>query len=818
MHATNAMTHKRNEDLHECGCLSPCDEAPRERLNYHTGQFLAERDFRLEQDYHIGKHRQHNRRLHGYGVVCGLKVVPNDKCPDRVIIEPGLAIDCCGREVNVLEPVHVNLAERLVKLPDQPELDVEGTFLGVSICYRECVGELTPPLYSECGCGGDDALKPTRVFERFDVNVERFDFKHLPPWFKAPTPAGLRLNWSSTINMTRAIAAAVSPTGDRIFVAANSAAPAIHVFSTANGSMTGTIALDAGLGPALALDIAMNPDGRRLHALVLKPGTAPAPAAAFLRTFDIADLANVTATEVKIGDLPSTPGFESLPRVVAASSDLVYVIVPQLPTQQVSLFRLSNPTPVAISGLPAGQTPTSIGASADGRWIVIGSSAATGGAVSFVDTAVDAAKVEFDRPVNLKPIVLAVGNQATKLVLAEMQSGTVVPGAVDLATKQLTLAAAIPAAPSGERTIAVALSGNDKIAYVLTSDASNHGFLRAIDLAGDQPQVSSPHPTTSMPLDLVIGAGHVYVVGSGLRAETSGGVAVFDAEAADCKEILWRDLDGCPECDIECVPLAIIGPYRPGDTITTKQINNRVRPLLPSTNTLRDLIACCCGGHDEPAPPPPPPAPVAVTTRRLVALSWPQNQSAGLLNIAGIPQWLSDQGDLGIVVGFDGRIRYEYSPSATGSPLVKAPDASHVFQVMVRHEWLEKQSPWPQPSTASTHVTPAFRLIMRFPLAPVDLEFANVLPVTWTANAQGLITTATYDAASPTGLAYIFHRSLVGVVKGRELWVRLHGDFIHDTDGRPVDVDFARFSRIHPSDDSLQPPRYGGVFESWFRL
>ena len=84
------------------GVCVECDIPQLARNNYFTGKLLVERDFTDEQRYLLGKLRRHNQRLHGWGAVCGLKVKPHPTCPDRfVIIEPGTAIDCCGREILV---------------------------------------------------------------------------------------------------------------------------------------------------------------------------------------------------------------------------------------------------------------------------------------------------------------------------------------------------------------------------------------------------------------------------------------------------------------------------------------------------------------------------------------------------------------------------------------------------------------------------------------------------------------------------------------------------------------------------------------------
>lgn len=54
-----------------------CFEFPElRRLNYFFGQMLGVQDFQTEQNFFREKLKLHNRCLHGYGVVCGLKVEP----------------------------------------------------------------------------------------------------------------------------------------------------------------------------------------------------------------------------------------------------------------------------------------------------------------------------------------------------------------------------------------------------------------------------------------------------------------------------------------------------------------------------------------------------------------------------------------------------------------------------------------------------------------------------------------------------------------------------------------------------------------------
>ena len=68
-----------------------------ERNRYFTGKYMTARDFRDEQSYFLSHHRWHQWTLHGWGIVWGLQVtLIDDSC---LRIEPGMAIDCHGREL-----------------------------------------------------------------------------------------------------------------------------------------------------------------------------------------------------------------------------------------------------------------------------------------------------------------------------------------------------------------------------------------------------------------------------------------------------------------------------------------------------------------------------------------------------------------------------------------------------------------------------------------------------------------------------------------------------------------------------------------------
>jgi hypothetical protein len=98
-------------------CKPPaCDIPPFCRNNYFTGKLLTERDLTAEQRYLTDKLRLHHLALHGWGVICGLKVRSHPHCPElKVVVEPGLAIDPCGRFIRVLKPMDVDLPKPIPK-------------------------------------------------------------------------------------------------------------------------------------------------------------------------------------------------------------------------------------------------------------------------------------------------------------------------------------------------------------------------------------------------------------------------------------------------------------------------------------------------------------------------------------------------------------------------------------------------------------------------------------------------------------------------------------------------------------------------------
>jgi hypothetical protein len=81
-------------------------ESSLERPRCFSGRLLTAEDLALEQQYFREKLKRHNRSLHGFGIVSGLKVNVNS---GQIIVNPGLALDCEGNEIVIGEVQSIQL-------------------------------------------------------------------------------------------------------------------------------------------------------------------------------------------------------------------------------------------------------------------------------------------------------------------------------------------------------------------------------------------------------------------------------------------------------------------------------------------------------------------------------------------------------------------------------------------------------------------------------------------------------------------------------------------------------------------------------------
>lgn len=143
-----------------------------ERVRYFARQLINADDMLAEQQYFRQKLRRHNRFLHGWGVVCGMRVsaAPDTekKTPWRVKIEPGYALGPYGDEIYLAEPYCFDLATCQDFVPNpcepgEPPRPVPPTSgkLYVAIRYLEC--ETRPVRIHPLGCACEDTLANIRV-------------------------------------------------------------------------------------------------------------------------------------------------------------------------------------------------------------------------------------------------------------------------------------------------------------------------------------------------------------------------------------------------------------------------------------------------------------------------------------------------------------------------------------------------------------------------------------------------------------------------------------------------------------------------------
>jgi hypothetical protein len=185
-----------------CGCGgSTCGTMPSEfvRVRYYFGQRLGVLELSDQALYHGGKLAFHNARLHGAGVLCGLRaerVPPPAGTGTRstvLRVTAGAALDPCGREIVVGIDQCVDVAAWFARNQARPELEdwtANTTHaLRVAVRYRECPSDPSPAPRDPCGCD-NGGCEFGRVREGFELGLftEEEDVCAAPAF---PDPAAL---------------------------------------------------------------------------------------------------------------------------------------------------------------------------------------------------------------------------------------------------------------------------------------------------------------------------------------------------------------------------------------------------------------------------------------------------------------------------------------------------------------------------------------------------------------------------------------------------------------------------------------------------
>ena len=153
------------------------------KARYFDGEILDQQIFIAEQTYHNQKRKLLNKMLHGWGVVCGLKVKATNPPSPKIIVESGLALDCHGSEILVCEEQTVDLSAKICMQKPQEDPCLEDTeerkdtALYVVIKYKEIESDPVHSYAPSGNCGEEKICDYSRTREGFCIEV----WDKLPP-------------------------------------------------------------------------------------------------------------------------------------------------------------------------------------------------------------------------------------------------------------------------------------------------------------------------------------------------------------------------------------------------------------------------------------------------------------------------------------------------------------------------------------------------------------------------------------------------------------------------------------------------------------
>jgi hypothetical protein len=588
-----AHTHGHNGN----GTCVECATPQLARNNYFTGKLLVERDFREEQDYFLGKDRRHNQELHGWGVVCGLKVKqhPDENCRDRyVIVEPGTAIDCCGHEILVEREEYVEF-EHLIpaewfEVPDGETQPPEHT---IQICLRhvECPTEDVPALFDDCGCD-DDACKPNRIRDAYDVELV------LDPARHAHALHGPQLDRVSTIPLEGAWQVSLDETNKALHVLGRWWSGGADAWSLTSYSTVDQHQVQPTLaGDWTGLDVATAADGASIFVAIGKAG-GDLEVQVFSGGGTTPDN---TLTVAGAGD-----GYAVL---AAGPTGRLYALVTQAGDSELHEWDdpATDTAPTHSSG-SLGAEAGDLAVTPDGAHVLV--AALTGDALRVMDGA-DVSSVESHAlDVNAVRVALAETTAGLRLHAARTDHTIRVFG-VDLGAADPFPTLTGPVSLGADPVIDLVGSADGRYAYALTGTHVLAVDTYRLDTAPAEAVQSALELDGALELVLTAGGDRMYAAydeGPGAFA----GVAVIDVSEQDCGDLLELTIDGCPSCEgvDECLVLATIVGYEPGQAIVDANIDNLTdRRLLPSTSVLTDVVRCMLehsGAAGERGPQGPP--------------------------------------------------------------------------------------------------------------------------------------------------------------------------------------------------------------------
>ncbi|HUA58215.1 MAG TPA: hypothetical protein VML19_05635 [Verrucomicrobiae bacterium] len=816
------------------GCVE-CEIPQLARNNYFTGKLLVERDFTDEQHYFMGKERRHNQRLHGWGAVCGLKVKahPNPACEDRfVLVEPGTAIDCCGREILVRHEDCFDFESRFLanwqsqngpgSQPDSKPHDIQ-----ICVAYKECAAEEVPSLFDDCSSDSTSS-KPNRILESYLLDVL------IDPQSTSASPASIDLRWLNTYNFANAVQVVRHDATDRIYVLTSTATTAVvYALDITNKSIVmppQTFSSSAGL------DVAVSPAGDFVYVAVQAP--SPSTNAPQILVLKAADLSQVNA--VNIGTAPDS----TIRLAVSPAPDGRVISIGQIAGVTVWPVDIDS---TAATGTPIASIvkPLDVAVAENGHFVYITASGTNN--ISAIDLT----------QATLAVTTFAVGSAPSALSVASTTAGDTVAVLDTTGTPTLYFVGMRPdpgtVTPLGKATgftnppIEVQMSPGGRWAFVLEQDAAGKLYIQPAD-----EHAAELGTSTILGAALTVGAGvgretlsadgtNLYVSYAGTPT-LPGGIAVVKIEQQGCADLFSKSIECCPGCDDgNCIVLATIAGYVHGSPVTESQIDNlKDRRILASTSLLTDVVRCLlaqdggtgqAGAQGPPGPAGPAgqngqagqngatgpagpgidqvsvtfvpcdqPGGAAITgssPNRTLQLTIPGDCNKDLTGIAAV-SWKSNgatvpQATLGLQGG-------GLSIAFTG-PVQAADIGSHSVILSV-----------PGPPVGATGFVTSLIQWFDVPITITAGNFATVGDLTsaFTAGADA--------SGHANGISIKLTRAIFDAIeelKAQEARVTVKGDFIRDgtSSARALDGDhLPPWLPARPTGDGIA----GGTFDSWF--
>ncbi len=150
---------------------------PAKRVRYTMGLVLGVDEFQQEQTYFIARDRLHQRALHGYGTVHGLRIATRPADGDvEVVVGPGLAVDAHGQHICVPGPQCARLQAWLNRTDVRDRIGrVDGSPPGtvrvyVTLCYRACATDRIPVPGGPCR-SQEDSTEASRIQDDFELRL-----------------------------------------------------------------------------------------------------------------------------------------------------------------------------------------------------------------------------------------------------------------------------------------------------------------------------------------------------------------------------------------------------------------------------------------------------------------------------------------------------------------------------------------------------------------------------------------------------------------------------------------------------------------------